>query len=222
MGAYGMDAAVSTAWVTPFSSKIFLEQLPDTVIPLTSDCLNIISLATSDTQVINTFVRAMPEQISKALGLDTSNTAVPAGMGFPAGGGGFSSGDGAGTSRTARSRSRSQSPGRDGGGDDRGRSSTRDRFDSYHRPTAPRSVPVKRVHWRNSTDFSYSRDGPVVAPHRAARDLGVSADDFCWPVVASTKPDPARRDDFCQTPDHPGCRTGARHFQSDKLACLLQ
>ena len=42
--------------------------------------------------------------------------------------------------------------------------------------------------------------------------------DYDWPVVASTKPDHDRRGQYCSSPNHPGCISGQRHYQSKEFA----
>eukprot|EP00966_Prymnesium_polylepis_P225141 5207013-Prymnesium_polylepis.1 len=44
-----------------------------------------------------------------------------------------------------------------------------------------RHLQRKKVFWKNNDDFSYSRQGYVIVPYQAARDLGVRVSDFDWP-----------------------------------------
>ena len=45
----------------------------------------------------------------------------------------------------------------------------------------------------------------------------MNREDYCWPVVASLKTRTGERSLYCQTPNHPGCRNGRRHRQSDEM-----
>eukprot|EP00966_Prymnesium_polylepis_P313639 7247502-Prymnesium_polylepis.1 len=207
-----MLLTIEEEWVPAMAAKSFVEDYPRSLIPATSDCWQILSTANSDSSMMRAVARAMPEAAA-ALGINISNKALPAGVMAP---------------MPATSAGRPSSPGRSAS-PGRSRSPVRSSHDNLldgggrgaggaHRSGGRHRLPHKRVYWKNDTDFSYSRNGQVIVPYRAARDLGVRVSDFDWAVVASTKPDHERREQFCSTPDHPGCISGHRHYQSKEFA----
>ena len=216
-----MLLSIEETWEPIIAARVSLDLArtkPVLVIPATAACWGVLTQGDTDRGVVRGLIRAAPA-LAAAAGMSTSDLSYPAGVVPPSS---LQSVGASGSRGAGRSRSRSRSP-----DSERGRSADADR-------SGPRSIlresgrdsgrgsARQKVHFVNTRDFKYSREGAVVRPTEWARALGVDRDSLCWPVVASTKSRASERGRYCQTPEHPGCRNGKRHKQTDSIRQYAQ